>query len=356
MTSMAFGQYLHRLTLHRLTLLIWLCLGAQLLASGETSGQTLPQEVLAQARAFETAKQYDQAIASYRTYLALRPDDDEARGALARVLSWQGHYDEAVALYEDILTRHPDDFDVWAALARVKSWQKRFAEARSLYEKVLEAYPQYHEARRGLADTLYWSGDYAAALPQYETVFSMTADPEVAQRIQAIKAALSREAAPQEKVTQEAGPHAPGRDQATTEVSLPYRDYLKLGYSRFAYTRGVADEQNGLVEVARSLGTRTLVGRLELIDRFGFLDAALSGELYSPLWPKAWGYVSAFAGINPHVVAQWKVGGEVSQGLGILHPALAFLEASFGYSRMSFRTTNVNLLTPGLTVYLPLLD
>src|SRR5262245_43465185 len=98
MISMAFGQYLHRLTL-----LILLCLGAPLPASGETPGQTLPQEVLAQARAFETAKQYDRAIASYRTYLALRPDDDEARGALARVLSWQGHYDEAVALYEDIL-------------------------------------------------------------------------------------------------------------------------------------------------------------------------------------------------------------------------------------------------------------
>jgi YaiO family outer membrane protein len=307
--------------------------------------QVSPQETLAQARAFEAAKQYEQAMAGYRAYLEARPEDDEVRGTLARVLSWQGAYDEAVALYEDILTRHPGDRDVRTALARVKSWQQKFAEARRLYEGVLRQEAQNLDARRGLADTLYWSGDYAAALQQYEALFAATADSEVATRIQAVQAELAR-------VTERRSPGAP-IGQATPALSLPYRDYLKLGYSYFNYTRNLADEQDGLVEAAKSLGTRTLIGRVEVLDRFGLRDAAVSGELYSPLWERAWGYLGASVGIDPDFVPQWTLGGEVFQGLGVLHPVLSFLELSVGYRHLRFRTTDVDLVIPGLTIYFP---
>src|SRR5262249_55993275 len=75
--------------------------------------------------AFAAARQYDRAVAAYREYLATHPADDEVRGALARVLSWQGDYDGAVSLYEDILTRHPLDLEVRVALGRVKSLEKK---------------------------------------------------------------------------------------------------------------------------------------------------------------------------------------------------------------------------------------
>ena len=96
--------------------------------------KTTPQEILTRARAFEAEKQYDQAVASYRAYLVVRPEDDEVRGSLARLLSWQGAYDEAITLYENILTRHPLDFEVRVALARVQAWHQNFTEARRLYE------------------------------------------------------------------------------------------------------------------------------------------------------------------------------------------------------------------------------
>jgi len=303
-----------------------------------------PSERRDQARAFDAAKQYEPAIASYRAYLEARPEDDEARGALARLLSWQGAYDEAVMLYEDILTRHPGDLDVRTALARVKSWQQHFAEARRLYEAVLEENPQYHEARRGLADTLSWSGDYTLALPHYEAVFAATADPEVGQRIAAVKAELARGASP--------SPRAPIRDTVEAPI-LPYRDYFKLGYSSFAYSNNIEKEQNWLLEAAKPLGTHTLIGRVEILQRFGALDAALSGEFYSPLWSKAWGYVGASIGIDPTFVSRWTVGGEVFQGLGVVHTALSPLELSFGYRHMSFQDSEVDLVIPGITVYLP---
>jgi YaiO family outer membrane protein len=303
-----------------------------------------PSERLAQARAFADARQYEAAIVSYRAYLEARPEDDEARGALARLLSWQGAYDEAVALYEDILTRHPVDLEVRTALARVKSWQQRFAEARRLYEAVLEENPQDHDARRGLADTLYWSGDYTLALQHYEAVFAATADPEVAQRIAAVKAEQARVASP---------PPGSPLDATAKAPTLPYRDYFKIGYSAFAYTNDIETEQNWLLEAAKPLGPRTLIGRVEILQRFGALDAAFSGEFYSPLWPKAWGYVEASVGIDPTFVSRWAVGTEAFQGLGIVHATLSSLELSFGYRHLSFEDSEVNLLIPGLTVYLP---
>ena len=54
---------------------------------GVTPDKTTPQEILTHARAFEAEKHYDQAIASYRAYLTARPEDDEVRGSLARLLS-----------------------------------------------------------------------------------------------------------------------------------------------------------------------------------------------------------------------------------------------------------------------------
>jgi len=303
------------------------------------------REVMERGQAFAAARQYDRAVAAYREYLATHPADDEVRGALARVLSWQGDYDGDVSLYEDILTRHPVDLEVRVALGRVKSWQKKFAEARRIYEGVLNEEPQNAEAKRGLADTLYWSGAYAPALGLYEEIFAATADPEVAQRIQAVKSELSEAAARQ-------SPRAPIGEEKPGP-SLPYRDYFKIGYGHFTYTKNNPDERDWLFEAAKPLGARTLVARVEALDRFGSHDTLLSGELYSPLWEKAWGYLGGALGVDPQFTPRWTLGGEIFQGLGIVYPALSPLEPSFGYRRMSFRGADINLLVPGCTVYFP---
>jgi len=314
-------------------------------ADASPSVPATPQELLTAARSFEAAQQYEQAVAAYQACLTARPEDDAARGALARVLSWQGKYDDAVALYEDILTRHPVDLDVRVALARVKSWQKKFTEAQKLYERVLDEEPNNLDAKRGLADTFYWSGAYAPALRTYEEIFAAAPEPELAQKIEAVRAELTERASPQ-------SPRSVVGEEKV-EPSLPYRDYIKVGYSHFSYTKNIPDEQNWLFEAAWPLGARTLVGRVEALDRFGSHDTLLSGELYSPLWEGAWGYVEAAVGMDPQFTPRWTAGGEVFQGLGVVHPAFSFLEPSFGYRHMSFQSTDVNLLSPGVTIYLP---
>lgn len=286
-----------------------------------------PTDLLREAKQLEADKRYDDAIGVYRAYLAIRPDNDEARAALARVLSWREQYDEAIQIYRDILTRYPADLEIQTALARVLAWQKSFSEARALFERVLRENPNNVEAMRGLADTLEWSGEPKEALSLYETLYERTRDPEIAVKIQAVRAKLV--------------------------PSLPYRDYLKFGYSHFTYSRRLPNEREWLLEVAKPLGEQTLIGRVEVFNRFGKLDVPLSAELYSPLWSKAWGYLGAGGGIQADFSPKIHISGELYQGLGLLHPQLSFLEPSIGFRWMSFPGTKVELVIPGLTVYLP---
>jgi YaiO family outer membrane protein len=135
--------------------------------------------------------------------------------------------------------------------------------------------------------------------------------------------------------------------------SLPYRQYLKLGYSHFFYSRDNPDERDWLFEAAAASGPYTLIGRIEQLDRFGLDDTYLSGELYSPLWKKAWGYLQGGFGIGSEFTPEWTLGAEAFQGLGPLHPALSPVELSFGYRHLSFEASPIDVLVPGLTVYFP---
>ncbi|MBA2253096.1 MAG: tetratricopeptide repeat protein, partial [Nitrospirales bacterium] len=155
----------------------------------ETKSQA-PRRLLEKARSFEAQQQYPQAISAYRKYLGVRPEDDEARSTLAKLLGWQGHYDEAVSGYRDILTRHPLDLEVQTALARVLSWQKHFDEAQHMFEAVLSEDVNQVDAMSGLADVLFWTGRGREALPYYERVAAASHDPEIAKRIDAIKTDL----------------------------------------------------------------------------------------------------------------------------------------------------------------------
>lgn len=306
---------------------------------GSSQVQSTRLDILIAAKEAESTKEFDRSASLYRDYLQRRPEDDEVRALLARVLSWQGHHEEAVALYRDILARHPVDIDVRIALARVRSWQQQFDESAALYRAVLDEDPKNVEAKQGLADTLYWSKHYQEALLLYQGVYDQTHNPEVGQRILAVTHEITLSArAP-------VGPRA--------RPALPFRNYVKLGYSHYTYTNGFPDERDGVIEAAKPMGELTFVGRITPLNRFGLHDTPVSGELYSPLWKRAWGYLGASGAINPGFVPNLTVGGEVFQGLGNLSPYLSPFELSFGYRRMHFKQEGIDLLEPGVTIYLP---
>jgi YaiO family outer membrane protein len=297
-------------------------------------------QALEEARRSEAEHSDDHAVRSYRAYLLQRPEDDEARGRLARLLSRQGDHGGAAALYRDILTRHPQDVDVKIALARLLSWDRRFDEATGLYEEVLHQNPDNHDARRGMADVMFWKGERAEALRRYEMLYAETQDVDVERQIRAVKAELLT------------SPRAPV-GEARSGLRLPYRDYAKLGYGHYSYTKGIPDERDLLFEVAKSLGKQTIVARIEPISRFGSRDVPLSAELYSPLWRQAWGYVAAQGTVDPHFAPNYSFVGEVAQGLGALHSSLSSIELSFGYRHLQYKQDPIDLLLPAVTLFLP---
>ena len=305
-----------------------------------TSIESEVARLLEQGQRREAERRYPEAVAAYREALALRPEDDEIRTRLARVLSWHGEQEEAVALYRDVLARHPDDQDTRVVLARVLSWQHRFDEARELYGQTLQADPKHLEARRGLAEVAHWQGNRADALARYEALVAETRDPESERRLQAVRSELL--VSPLARV----GQGLPG-------LRLPYRDYAKLGYGHYTYTRGQPNERDLLFEIAKPIGNQTLILRVEPINRFGFHDTPVSAEFYSPLWQRAWGYVAAQGTVNPNFAPNYSLVGEMAQGLGVLHSSLAPFEVSFGYRRLNYKSDHIDLLTPGLTIFLP---
>ena len=297
-------------------------------------------ERLAQAQVLERSGTYGQAISAYQQLLTDTPADDETRGNLARVLARNGQFDRAVSLYREILTRHPSDLDVQIGLARALSWQKQYGPAIQQYQDVLKQDRTNREALQGLADTLFWSGATQEAVQQYTRLHQLTGDDAMAARIRDITTLL------------EASPQAPLGVRDTT-IRLPFRDYLKVGYGQFSYSRGIQGERDVLLEVSKSIGAQTVIARVEPINRFGFHDTVLSAEGYSPLWRRAWGYLAAQGTINPDFSPKYSVAGEASQGLGLIHPLLTRFEASFGYRYLSYKTDDIHLLTPGLTLFLP---
>jgi YaiO family outer membrane protein len=288
----------------------------------------------------ELARQYGDAVALYREGLHRYPENDEVQSALARVLSWQGAHSEATSLYREVLARHPKDQDIRVALAQVLSWQKQFPEAQALYEQVVREEPRHIEARRGLAEVAHWQGNRSEALARYEALVAETHDPDIEQQLHNVQSELL--VSPRAAV-----------GQGLTGLRLPYRDYAKLGYGHYSYTKGIPDERDLLFEVAKPIGDQTLVVRAEPINRFGAHDTPLAAELYSPLWKRAWGYVGAQGTVNPHFAPNYSFVGEMAQGLGGVHAALAPFEVSFGYRRLNYKQDDIDLLMPGLTVFLP---
>lgn len=309
-------------------------------ASPLTGPPNSVEGILEEGHRLEADSRFAEATALYREGLRQQPDNDDLRGALARVLSWGSEQAEATELYRQILTRRPNDRETRVALARVLSWRKLFAEARREYAEVLRTDSSDLQARRGLAEVAHWEGRRAEAIERYEALVAETHDPEMARQLDRVRSELL--VSPRAAV-----------GQGLTGLRLPYRDYAKLGYGHYTYTHNQPDERDVLVEMAKPLGNQTLVMRVEPIHRFGFHDTPVSAELYSPLWSRAWGYVAAQGTVNPHFAPNYSLVGEVAQGLGGLHSRLAPLEVSFGYRRLNYKHDDIDLLMPGLTMFLP---
>jgi len=126
------------------------------------------------------------------------------------------------------------------------------------------------------------------------------------------------------------------------------RNYVKASAGIYRYTKGIQDESNVSLEISRRVKEMTLVVAAGNINRFGMSDTQLTLDLYSRLGEKTkrWGYLSASITSDSDFLPKTVYGGEVYQGYGEF-------EFSLGYRRMNFRETAVDIIIPGIIIYLP---
>lgn len=294
---------------------------------------------LSQANDFVAQDRFADAIVIYDRYLKTHPDDDETRGKLGRLLSWNKEYGRAIATFRDLLDRHPADVDVRIALGRVQAWDHQYPAAERTLRYAYALDPSNHEAQEALADLYFWTDRHTEALHLYTTLPVDPSRTDLARRIDAVRSLTTT------------SPRAPS--ESGNDRQLPYRRYIKTGYTHSLYTKAIPDERDWLTETAFPWGSQTVVARFERIHRFGFHDSQISGEWYGTGWAGGWGYLSGTAAPNSTVVPRWSLGGEWFQNLAPLSSHLSFLEPSFGYRHLSYPTTEVHLVQPGITVYFP---
>ena len=108
------------------------------------------------------ARRLDQARMALEAWLSAHPEDDRARAALARILTWRGKAEAALALWRDLARRHPDDADILLGLAQAQMRQGRWEAALSSLRRVHRLAPDYLDAWRLHLAVLRGQGDARA--------------------------------------------------------------------------------------------------------------------------------------------------------------------------------------------------
>jgi tetratricopeptide (TPR) repeat protein/uncharacterized C2H2 Zn-finger protein len=109
----------------------------------------------------------DEAIASFRSAIGLRPDYPEALNNLGNALRATGESDEAISLLRRALTLREDypdaHFNLGLALARTGELDLAIAE----FRRALELKPDYALAHNGLGKALYEQKKFDDAIPSF---------------------------------------------------------------------------------------------------------------------------------------------------------------------------------------------
>ncbi|HLH07996.1 MAG TPA: hypothetical protein VKW78_12230 [Terriglobales bacterium] len=79
------------------------------------------------------------ALAGVDQHLVDFPDDWEALGWHARIISWQGKWAESEAEYRRVLQHAPTDVDVLLGLADVTFWQRKYAQVLPILDRATAA-------------------------------------------------------------------------------------------------------------------------------------------------------------------------------------------------------------------------
>ena len=220
-----------------------------ILVTGTASAQ---DNVIARARAADSAGQRPQALAMLKSHLSATPRDVDARLVYGLMLSWDRRYDEARTELQQVLMQTPEYKDARVALMNVEWWSGRTAQARDLAAQILTRDP----------------GDPQARLMQ--------------QRL----------------------------DARTRPWSV------KTGYALDAFNDGADPWQEFELSITRQMSRGTVIVRGTNAARFGYRDQLIEFEAYPKLRAGTYAFLSVGTGTRRDLFPEYRTAFDLYQSLG----------------------------------------
>jgi tetratricopeptide (TPR) repeat protein len=118
----------------------------------------------------------ESALAIVEQRLVVAPNDWEAHGWRARLLSWKGRWPEGEKEYELVLENFPNDLDMLTGLSDVLIWQHKYSEALAILRHAKSISPSGSEILMRLARVLTLLGRVSEAQLEYQTALQL--DPQ----------------------------------------------------------------------------------------------------------------------------------------------------------------------------------
>ncbi len=142
------------------------------------------------ARGAVLLNQYNEAVRFFRQALALKPNLDEARLELARVLESQEKWGEAIGELEVLADHQPLNIKIQKELADLFSRQKEYRRASERYLWILQKEPENLPVRLALARNFFEVNELEKALIEWRQV--LIRDPQNTEaRLQMVEALIA---------------------------------------------------------------------------------------------------------------------------------------------------------------------
>jgi len=154
---------------------VWVAVVLASFSSFSAAGQQDPDRLLNDAIRAQQSGDYQSAIADYRKFLELRPDNVEAKVNLGAALSHVGRFDEAIRMYRSALPSLANKNMVLLDLGLAYYKKGDLASAREQFAALHQASPGNVQAAILLADTQIKLGDAESAASMLETMEAASA-------------------------------------------------------------------------------------------------------------------------------------------------------------------------------------
>lgn len=308
-----------------------------------------------------SSNNFPQAELILRNMLKKYPYNHELLSILARVLFWQKRYDESIEVFNRALQLKPDE-SLKEELEKVRIAKilnesshllekGNIKEAKERFAELFETKKEEYESGYNIGMIYIKEREYEKAMEMFKYLQSKFPDDIGFKALYIESLILNRDLKRAKNelfsLTEEERNYL-----SIKRPDLFYRvkkNYLKVSGSWYDFVEeGRSSEHETSLEISQRINNFTFVLNSLYATRYGLHDKQITIDVYSNIGEKSkrWGFLSLSISPDAEFLPKTSFGGEIYQ-------AYENSEVFLGYRHMSFKDTSVDILMPGIIIYLP---